>query len=732
MKATENTSGPKPSGFFAEFRRRRVLQVTGAYIAIAWLVTEIAGFFLEQTGAPPWSLRLLAIIFMVGFPITAILAWVIQVQPDGKRALDSSKGQYKTVIGAIGLGIAATAGLAWLILPRIDDVSVTPGYDPEPDSIMVLPFLNPLATPNEIQIGETLYTALTEGLNEAEDLTQIIVPSRQQPGDILAWGRKWNALTLLFGRIVHQSGSTQVEMSLLDVASGKLHWTRQFDWDPTQVGEMGSVMANDVLQAMGFAPMSAKKFSGTDNREAYGAFLEGARLAWTLFDNEGFEAAIPQFQKATDLDPGFLKAHLQLANVIDMRLMDGGPEGQEREALETLRAKALDAAEQIDSGSPDLISMLGMMELRKGNHEIADGLFKHALEIDPDHAQALTRYAFFLNETVRDPEKAENLWRRVIVLRPRRHTAYEELAVTLRMLGRKDESYAEMQKCIKLEPGFAESYAYLAFWEMEDGRPGQAILNARKAFALQMHGNLAGIIANLYAQMNAEAEALAWVEQALELSPRSLHVWRDIKSVFLFLGLAEQVSIQIDRAVELFPENQEWLSLSLARDIRIGEVDRALQRFEEVHPLVARQESPRVDQHSIGAVIQYARLLTETGENIKAQQLLARSLEFIEDYCDESLPRSDKDDRFWVCKVNRWEIHILLQQREKTLVGFRKLIEEAPWRWDRMSFLDLNFIKEDPEFLDILNIVADAQKANLEVVRGMERNGEIPPPPWAE
>ena len=70
MRETIDSSHPSPNGFFTELRRRRVLPVAGAYVAIAWLVTEIACFFMEQAGAPAWSLRLLAIVFMVGFPIT--------------------------------------------------------------------------------------------------------------------------------------------------------------------------------------------------------------------------------------------------------------------------------------------------------------------------------------------------------------------------------------------------------------------------------------------------------------------------------------------------------------------------------------------------------------------------------------------------------------------------------------------------------------------------------------
>ena len=100
------------TGFLTELRRRRVLPVAGAYIAIAWLITEIAEYLLGQVGAPGWVLRLLAIVFIVGFPVAVALAWIVQVQPDGRRAIDSSGGQHRAVISAVLLGIVVTAGLA--------------------------------------------------------------------------------------------------------------------------------------------------------------------------------------------------------------------------------------------------------------------------------------------------------------------------------------------------------------------------------------------------------------------------------------------------------------------------------------------------------------------------------------------------------------------------------------------------------------------------------------------
>ena len=157
--------------WFDELRRRRVFPVAGAYLVVGWLVTEMAGFFLEKIGAPGWSTRLLAIAFVVGFPVSAAVAWIVQRQPGGKWRLDSSHGQGKAAAVTVTLGVVATVLLAWLILPRIEDE--TPGYQPLPKSLAVLPLEISDASPGSQTIGRMLYRALTEGLVQAHGLTQV-------------------------------------------------------------------------------------------------------------------------------------------------------------------------------------------------------------------------------------------------------------------------------------------------------------------------------------------------------------------------------------------------------------------------------------------------------------------------------------------------------------------------------------------------------------------------------
>jgi tetratricopeptide (TPR) repeat protein len=521
-------------------------------------------------------------------------------------------------------------------------------------------------------------------------------------------------------------------MTLLDVASGKPRWVRRFEWDPTRTKKISTEIANDVLQSLGLEIVTEKRFAGTDNQQAYDAFLDGARTAWRKFDIEGFDRAIGKFQQAIDLDPAYLNAYVNLANVIHFRLVEGGLEAERRKALETMQIQALDNAQRIDDNSPAVISLVGRWEITRGNFDLAIQAFERALDIDPDHLPSLARYAFALSQSGDDLDKAEELWRRVILQDPNRHAAHEELAQILWMLGRKEQARAEMQVCIEIEPEFAESYAYMAYWEIEDGHGDQALFYARKAFALGKSGGLASIVANIYAQLDARDEALAWLDHALELAPRSHEVWMNAYSVFWFLGEKEKAFAYADRAIELFPRNRNWRSIILLRDIETGNADRALQQFAERYPVLTGMEDPIINKNTYERVIRYAWLLIEADKSDQAQRLLDRSLVFTDELCDKNVSGDFDDATYAVCHWNRWRMHALLQQRNETLRGLRRLIgkEGIRWRFDRTFFSSLDFLQDDPEFQRLFQIIMDANRADMERVREMERNGTISPAPW--
>ena len=70
---------------FNELKRRNVFRVAIAYLAAAWLLTEVASTLFPLFGVPDWGTRFVVIIFAIGFVPTLIFSWVYELTPEGLR-----------------------------------------------------------------------------------------------------------------------------------------------------------------------------------------------------------------------------------------------------------------------------------------------------------------------------------------------------------------------------------------------------------------------------------------------------------------------------------------------------------------------------------------------------------------------------------------------------------------------------------------------------------------------
>jgi TolB-like protein len=426
------------SGFFTELKRRKVLQIGGGYIAGAWLVTEVLSFLFDQFQAPDWSYRLIAIVFVAGFPISMILAWMIQVREDGSWALDPSRGQQRTLLFTIVVGLAITVGLAWLTLPHAEK---EPRYQPLPGSLAVLPFAPSSGTASTQTVAESLYFSVMEGLEQAAGLTLIRLRPGEQPDDPQVFAESLGVAALATGRMVQSETGVQVAVTLRDVAADEITWSGDFPWEPTRGIETANAIANGLLQAMGLSTLDERQFAGTGNREAYEAFMSGETHAgaWTA---ESLAAAIEDYQRASDLDPGFVQAYIGLAQSLYDLAGLAGAEGDEREEMEKRARRAVNIAQRLEPESADALSLIG---LGQSNRQLRIVAYERALELDPDHYMSYYRYALQLRADG-DLEEAERLIRRAISLQPRSARFRDELAEILRLQGRQDEAEAELEK----------------------------------------------------------------------------------------------------------------------------------------------------------------------------------------------------------------------------------------------------------------------------------------------
>jgi zinc transporter ZupT len=72
----------KPA-FLRELRRRHVFRVAVAYAVVGWLLIQIATQVFPFFNIPNWSVRLLVLLVLAGFPVALVLAWAFDATPHG-------------------------------------------------------------------------------------------------------------------------------------------------------------------------------------------------------------------------------------------------------------------------------------------------------------------------------------------------------------------------------------------------------------------------------------------------------------------------------------------------------------------------------------------------------------------------------------------------------------------------------------------------------------------------
>src|SRR5881398_1857479 len=101
-------------GFFGEVRRRKVYRVAAAYIIAAGGVIQLASAAFPAWELPSWTLRVLIVCLLIGFPVALMLAWAFDITADGIRVTPdgaTSKAQARrNVIVLIACGLILSGG----------------------------------------------------------------------------------------------------------------------------------------------------------------------------------------------------------------------------------------------------------------------------------------------------------------------------------------------------------------------------------------------------------------------------------------------------------------------------------------------------------------------------------------------------------------------------------------------------------------------------------------------
>ena len=139
--------------FFDELKRRNVVRVGIAYIVVGWIVFQIGEVMFPTFGTPDWVFKTIILVIAVGFPFALIFAWAFELTPEGvKKTRDVNVAASVTAATGRKLDFmiiaALVVALGYFVWER-----QTPSDSPahRPDSVA-----ESVATVEDIESGESV------------------------------------------------------------------------------------------------------------------------------------------------------------------------------------------------------------------------------------------------------------------------------------------------------------------------------------------------------------------------------------------------------------------------------------------------------------------------------------------------------------------------------------------------------------------------------------------------
>jgi TolB-like protein/Tfp pilus assembly protein PilF len=452
------------SGFFEELQRRKVYRVAAAYVIAAGFIIQIGSAVIPAWELPNWTLRLVIVLLLIGFPVALILAWAYDVTPQGIQATPKVPGGHRrrnvTLLVVAGAIISIAAG--FFLLPRASARKLD-------KSIAVLPFQNLSAEKENAYFAEGIQNEILTKLATVRDLKVISRTStakyQSKPGNLKTVAQELGVSTILEGTVQRAGDKVRVNVQLIDARADAHLWANSYDRDFKDVLAVESEVAAQIADALkaNLSPVESHVLAAarTENTEAYDLFLRGQyefHQAESSLTADAYDRADAFYQQALARDPNFAEAAAELArNRLSRHWFISPLASAELEEVKSLIDRALALA----PNSPEAHFALGLF-FYWGHRQYENALaeFNRTLELQPNNADARAFCAWVYRRrgewerSLADSQRAEEL-------DPRDASIPTNIGVTCNMLRLWNDAERAELRALAIDPHNTQAAMFL-------------------------------------------------------------------------------------------------------------------------------------------------------------------------------------------------------------------------------------------------------------------------------
>jgi adenylate cyclase len=565
----------KLSQFLAELRRRKVTRVAVAYALVGIGVIEGAQLIFEALELPHTAWQVLTILILLGFPVALVLAWAVDLTPDGIQRTSALEQDTGGTAPGRGTALArwALAGVTvpvvgvglFLVFSRRSADFRVEGRIP----LAVLPFTN-------LSGGEE-EEALTNGIHD-DILTQLskvhalrvtsrtsVMEYRDTEVNLRRIGEELGVNAILEGGVQKAGDRIRINAQLIDARTDEHLWGETYDrpYSVASVFAIQSDLAREITSALHAAllPEEEERIGAIPTRDtvAYGLLQRGREL------EEGsageLETAIELFRQAIRADSLFAMAYAELAFAFYRKVVYHGAPMEWADSVLLMARRAL----ALDPNLPIGHNVLGISHSLLGRPEAAKEAYLQAVRLNPSYAGPLNNLGFDALNLGRCDEAYEWLTRAHEV-NPRDPLPMANLADAAMCMDMDEAAVRWLEKSAELETPFDDLPAYWVGLALKQGRLEDARARALSWLKEDPDDLFARELSAVTAMFNGEVEAAAWEFESLY---RDVPDWglawmaADIRTglAWAFLQTGEEV-----RALELLEDTRQWLADAQGRN----------------------------------------------------------------------------------------------------------------------------------------------------------------------
>ena len=324
---------------FSELKRRNVFRVGIAYLAGAWLLIEVAGTLFPMFGFGDTPARITVIILAIGFPLFLVFSWLFETTPEGlklERDIDrttpaplaNTRRLDRVIIVLLALALGYFALDKFVLEPRrVAEIvqetaqharseALVESYGDR--SIAVLPFVNMSSDPEQEYFSDGISEELINLLTKIPELRVIARTSafyyKDKDVKLSDVAEELNVSHILEGSVRRSDDRMRVTAQLIEARSETHLWSETYDRTISDVFAIQDEIAANVVGQLKLKLLGEQPSSQEVDPEAYALWLQGNHLSRN-WDTSALEQAQRLFEKALEIEPGFIDARFGLAEL---------------------------------------------------------------------------------------------------------------------------------------------------------------------------------------------------------------------------------------------------------------------------------------------------------------------------------------------------------------------------------------------------------------------------------